>query len=83
MFLTACGEPEAIFVDRPTPVDVPTALRGPCAKPETPRRDTTLHAIGSLLIDYDEALGCANGKIIARDAILADAEARAADRVAL
>lgn len=55
------------------PPEVPTEIRKPCEGPK-PKAQTTAQ-LARLLVDYDEALGCANGRIVAIDQILTDAEA--------
>jgi len=77
-YLTACGAltPDPVYVDRLIVPDVAPVLRKPCAAPTLPGRGEALSEIGVLLIGYDASLSCANGKIIATDAILTDAEDR-------
>ena len=55
---------------------VPNDLRTPEPKPD--RQADSLKDVGLLLIDYDETLDRANGKIEDIDAILTAAEAKAA-----
>lgn len=54
---------------------VPDELRQPCEGPK-PKAQTRAQ-LARLLVDYDEALGCANGRIGAIDQILTSAEAGA------
>ncbi|WP_347311346.1 hypothetical protein [Defluviimonas sp. SAOS-178_SWC] len=55
--------------------EVPADLRAPEVVPA--RETDTLKGVALLLTDYDEALDRANGKIVAIDTILTDAEAKA------
>ncbi|WP_306130986.1 hypothetical protein [Roseovarius sp. MMSF_3350] len=52
--------------------DVPAELRTPVPVPK--RKAETLADVGVILTDHVEALGKANGKIVAIDCILLDAE---------
>ena len=80
IFLTGCvmslsGCPGARTTQLLVP-SVPTELRTPVPVPD--REAENLKDVGLLLVDYDEALGEANSKIVATDEILARAEERAA-----
>lgn len=55
--------------------DVPAELRQPCLV--EPRPYETLADVALILTDHVEGLDCANGKIVATDKILTDAEAKA------
>lgn len=52
--------------------DVPAQLRSPVAVPD--RKAETLKDVGLILTDHVEALGRANGQIVAIDCILVAAE---------
>ncbi|WP_172978089.1 hypothetical protein [Roseovarius sp. THAF27] len=65
----SCGpETEIEYI---TP-DVPAELRTPVPVPK--RKAETLADVGVILTDHVEALGKANGKIVATDCILTEAE---------
>lgn len=53
--------------------EVPADLRTPCLV--SPREASTLADVALILTDHVEALDCANGKIVATDVILTEAEA--------
>ena len=74
MFLPAskCMGPEIQLVSP----RIPNELREPVPVPD--RDASTLKDIGLLLVDYDEALGDANSKIVATDEILTKFEAKIA-----
>jgi hypothetical protein len=52
--------------------EVPSELRQPCNV--APREAETLQDVALILTDHVEALDCANGRIVAIDAILAEVE---------
>lgn len=54
--------------------EVPADLRTPCLV--EPRDYSTLVDVALILTDHVEGLDCANGKIVAIDGILTDAEAK-------
>lgn len=69
LILAACSpRPETVLA---VP-EVPGDLRTPCLV--EPRPAETLVDVGAILTDHVEALDCANGKIVAIDAILTEAE---------
>ena len=67
MLATACAE--GVQLVGPS---IPTELRQPCQL--TLRDYETLRDVALLLTDYAEAVECANGRIVAIDAILAEYE---------
>ena len=69
IFLTACTPPPEVVIRAP---QVPAELRTPC---EAPAREVAgLADVALLLADQVEALDCANGRIVAIDAILTESE---------
>lgn len=68
--LAACGDQEP--ATRIVLPDVPKTLRTPVQVPD--REAQTLRDVGLILTDHVEALGKANGRIVAIDKILTQAE---------
>ena len=69
LFLTGCSTPQA--VEYVVPV-VDKDLRTPC---EVALREyESIADVGLIITDHVEALDCSNGKIVAIDEILTDAE---------
>ena len=72
LILSACSAPR---IETVTVVpEVGADLRAPCRV--VPREYASLKDVALILADHVAALDCANGKIIAIDAILTDAEAQ-------
>lgn len=70
--IASCAAP-AIEYRNVTP-DVPAELRQPVELPQ--RKAETLADVGVILADHVQGLNTANGRIVAIDAILTEAEAR-------
>jgi hypothetical protein len=68
-FLTGCATPDVV-IRMP---EVTPELRRICEGPELSAE--TLRDLAAILVDYDQALTCANGRIIAIDEILTEFEA--------
>ena len=75
MLLTGCSDGLRVETQIVVP-DVPQDLRAPCLV--APREYESLADVALILTDHVEAVDCANGKIVAIDGILTDAEAQAA-----
>lgn len=69
--LPACSTPPTPELIGP---EVPAELRRPCLVEK--RETTTLRDVALILTDHVEALDCANGRILAIDAVLVDFEGR-------
>ena len=69
-FLAACQPTQIEYVEKP--VSVPEDLRKPVSVPK--RQAETLKDVALVLTDHVEALGRANGQIVAIDCILDAAE---------
>lgn len=65
---------EPVVETRPVVASVPAELRRPCLV--GPVRSETVGDIAALIVAQDRALGCANGRIVAIDKVLTEAEAR-------